>query len=261
MMKEQNWNAKEYAKHSKGQEVWARELIEKLDLKGSEHILDLGCGDGKVTNLLAQATKGKVVGVDKSEAMVILANESYPNIEFYQMDATALSFENEFDVIFSNAVLHWVHEHELVVQGLHRALKSNGKILLQFGGYGNAKEVLYVMDGFIAEYYSDYFKSFVFPYSFPSADVYVKLLREIGFGSVDVKLIPKDMVHENIEAFKGWIRTTWFPYLECLPESKRESFLEGFMGAYLDVVPLDEDGRVHVDMVRLEVYGSVVDQE
>ncbi len=252
-MKQQNWNAKDYAQHSKGQEVWARELIGKLALQGDENILDLGCGDGKVTALLADATSGKVLGVDKSEAMVALAQKSYTNIAFQAIDATALDFENEFDVVFSNAVLHWVHDHKSVVQGLYRALKKEGKILLQFGGYGNAKEILSVMDDFIAKEYALYFKDFEFPYSFPHADVYETLLEEQGFREVDAKLIPKDMVHDDIEAFKGWIRTTWFPYTDVLDESMREDFMAGFVEAYLEFRPLDTEGRVHVDMVRLGV--------
>ena len=252
-MKQQNWNAKDYAKHSKGQEVWARELITKLELAGNENILDLGCGDGKVTALLVQATSGSVVGVDKSEAMVQLAQKSYENITFLPMDATALNFENEFDVVFSNAVLHWVHDHKSVVRGIHRALKKEGKILLQFGGYGNAQEILAVMDDFITKEYATYFKDFEFPYSFPHSDLYEKLLKEQGFVNIDAELIEKDMAHEDVEAFKGWIRTTWFPYTDVLPENMREEFIDKFVEAYLKLRPLDAENRVHIDMVRLEI--------
>jgi len=252
-MKQQKWNAKDYAKHSKGQELWARELITKLALQGNENILDLGCGDGKVTAFLAEATRGKVMGVDKSEAMVKLAQKSYANIAFHSMDATTLNFENEFDVVFSNAVLHWVHNHKAVVQGIYKSLKKDGKILLQFGGEGNAKEILSVMDVFIAKEYAPYFKDFEFPYSFPHSDVYEALLAEQGFRNIDAKLIKKDMVHEDVEAFKGWIRTTWFPYTDILDENMREEFIDKFVEAYLMLKPLDNEGRIHVDMVRLEV--------
>ena len=112
------------------------------------------------------------------------------------------------------------------------------------------------MDAFIAKEYTHYFKDFEFPYSFPHSDVYEALLEEQGFREVDAKLIPKDMVHENIEAFKGWIRTTWFPYTDVLDERMREAFIAGFVEAYLGLRPLDDEGRVHVDMVRLEVRGS-----
>ena len=252
-MKQQNWNAKDYAQHSKGQELWARELIAKLDLQGDEDILDLGCGDGKVTALLAQATSRNVVGVDKSEVMVKLAQKSYENITFLPMDATTLSFENEFDVIFSNAVLHWVHDHKAVIQGIYKALKKEGKILLQFGGYGNTKEILSVMDAFIAKEYAHSFEGFEFPYSFPHADVYEVLLQEQSFKNIDVKLIKKDMVHEGVDAFKGWIRTTWFPYTDVFPKNMKEVFIDGFVEMYLELKPLDEQRRVHVDMVRLEI--------
>jgi len=252
-MQKEKWNAQAYAEHSKGQEVWARELIGKLALEGSEDILDLGCGDGKITALLAQATKGRVVGVDKSDEMIEFASHSYPNIEFMVADATQLSFENDFNVVFSNAVLHWVSDHRAVLMGLKKALRPKGKILLQFGGYGNAKEILEVMERFIASEYTDYFNDFTFPYTFPHSSEYKELLEECGFHEIRAELIGKDMVHESVKAFKGWIRTTWFPYTDVLPLEMRERFIDGFSDAYLERMPLDEKGRVHVNMVRLEV--------
>jgi len=255
-VQQDNWNAKDYAKHSKAQEVWAKELIKKLDLKGDENILDLGCGDAKVTALLKKATAGCVVGVDKSQAMIQLATQSYPNISFLEMDARTLSFDNKFDIIFSNAVLHWIHDQQSVLKGVYKALKPNGKILLQFGGYGNAKEILSVMDAFIAKEYACYFKDFESPYNFPHSDVYEALLVEQGFKNIDAKLIEKDMVHDDIDAFKGWIRTTWFPYTGVLDEEMREEFIDGFVEAYLELRPLDNEKKVHVDMVRLEASAA-----
>jgi len=252
-MKNNKWNAKDYAKYSKGQEVWARELIDKLALNGSEDILDLGCGDGKITALLAQATSGSVVGVDKSVAMVEFASKSFPNIEFMVADATKLAFKNEFDVIFSNAVLHWVSDQKAVLMGLKEALRANGRILLQFGGYGNAKEAIEVMEQLIASKYANYFENFEFPYTFPHSSEYKELLKECGFRNIRAELIPKDMVHESIDALKGWVKTTWFPYTNCLPAKKQEKFIDDFCDAYLMLYPLDKMGRVHVNMVRLEV--------
>ena len=256
-MKQQNWNAKDYAKHSKGQEVWAKELIAKLDLQGDENILDLGCGDGKVTAFLAGMTSGEVVGIDKSETMIDFAKNSHNNIEFKVMDAKRLSFENRFDVVFSNAVLHWIDDHETVLKGIKKSLCSNGKILLQFGGEGTAKEILEVMEEFILDRYIDYFRDFKFPYNFPHSSEYKELLQSIGFKNIEAKLIPKDMIHDDIEAFKGWIRTTWFPYTNRLPENMRESFIDAFIEKYLLLRPLDSEGRIHVDMVRLEVRACI----
>src|SRR5690242_304941 len=105
------WNPQEYHRHSSEQQRWATELIEKLHLKGDEHLLDVGCGDGKVTAAIAaRLPRGRVVGVDKSQEMISFARMHFPapNLAFMQMDASALSFNAEFGVIFSNAVLHWI---------------------------------------------------------------------------------------------------------------------------------------------------------
>ncbi len=252
-MDEQNWDAKEYAKYSKGQEKWAKELILKLDLKGDETILDIGCGDGKITQRLSKATTSRVVGVDKSKSMIDLASKSYPNITFICLDATKLNFEKEFDIVFSNAVLHWIDDHRSLLQGIKEALKPDGRALLQFGGGDNAKVILDVMELFIKNSkYAHYFKDFEFPYFFPKKDEYEKLLDQVGFKNYTVLLIPKEMLHEDLEAFKGWIRTTWFPYTDCLPLALKEEFIDEFATSYLKDVP-PKDGKISVYMERIEV--------
>ncbi len=253
-MKEQKWDAKAYARYSKGQEKWAKELLDKVLFQGDEAILDIGCGDGKVTALLATQTNGIVTGIDKSAEMIALASKSYPDVIFLQMDATKLTYEKQFDLIFSNAVLHWVHDHKAVLKGIKKALKTNGKILLQFGGYGNASVILNVAEKMIKDSeYRRFFYDFTFPYYFPGKEEYQKLLEQTGLDRFQASLIKKDMVHENITAFKGWIKTTWFPYTNQLPKDMREKFIDALTQRYLENVPLDKRGRVHVEMVRLEV--------
>lgn len=108
-MKKYNWNAKDYEQHSQAQQKWARELIKKLNLQGTEDILDLGCGDGKVTAEIANSlSSGSVVGVDNSSSMIKLAaeeysNNQYPNLSFKEMDAVKLSFKNQFNVVLFKA--------------------------------------------------------------------------------------------------------------------------------------------------------------
>ena len=254
------WDPKEYEKHSTGQQIWARELIDKLGLKGDEHILDIGCGDGKVTAEIASYLKeGFVKGVDSSCDMIQLSKakfpkEKYPNISFEQRDARDLTFEDEFDIVFSNAALHWIKDHRPVIKGVYRSLKKGGRILLQMGGEGNAKGILSLLDQLMVDAeYKEYFKDFDFPYGFLGIDEYKKLLEENNFTVKRVELIPKDMVHKDIEALKGWIRTTWLPYTSRIPKEKREKFIRTVCDAYIKKVPLDREGRVHLDMVRLEV--------
>src|SRR3954469_23388749 len=152
-----NWNPEDYHHNSSEQRKWARELIAKLHLAGHELVLDLGCGDGKVTAEIArQVSRGKVVGVDVSRDMVEFARTNFPtsaspNLSFTHADASALQFSDAFDVVFSNAALHWIRDHRPVLHGISRALKPGGRTLLQMGGRGNAADVLAVIEGITME--------------------------------------------------------------------------------------------------------------
>jgi trans-aconitate methyltransferase len=146
------WNAQDYHKNSAEQQKWAGELILKLDLTGNERVLDIGCGDGKVTAEIAKRLPdGSVLGIDSSEEMIHFARKNFPsekfaNLAFEVMDARNLSFNGEFDVVFSNAGLYWVIDHLPVLAGIKKSLKSSGRVLLQMGGRGNAAAMLEVLD-------------------------------------------------------------------------------------------------------------------
>lgn len=246
------WKASDYASNSKGQAVWAHELIEKMALKGDESILDIGCGDGKITDALSQLTNGEVVGIDFSSDMVAYARAAFSKPMFMQMDAQALSFCERFDVVFSNAALHWVQDHKAVLSGIYKALKPNGRAILQMGGEGNAQKVFEAFEQ-IKPAYAVYFQGFTSPYTFHSDKTYEAMLRDMGFKSHHVSLVFKDMVHEDLKAFQGWLETTWFPYIECVPSEQKAAFIEAWIRAYCTICPLDDEGRVHLAMMRLQV--------
>jgi trans-aconitate methyltransferase len=257
------WNAEDYERNSQAQQKWARELIGKLSLKGNEAVLDLGCGDGKVTAEIACAVaSGSVIGGDSASAMIELAKVRYPsrhysNLSFKVLDARHLSFEGCFDVVFSNAVLHWVKDHGPVVAGLFKSLRPGGKILLQMGGEGNASQVLCALSDVLSSFeWQAYFENFTFPYGFLGVEEYKALLLKTGFSIDRLELIPKDMEHSGKLAFEGWIRTTWLPYTECVPKEKRDKFIHEVSARYLEKVPMTQDGKVHVAMVRIEVEAT-----
>jgi trans-aconitate methyltransferase len=254
------WDSRDYELHSSGQRRWARELIAKLSLEGTEELLDIGCGDGKVTAEIAGLlTAGRAVGIDNSESMIELATKRYPpedrsNLAFTLMDAVDLRFGPIFDVVFSNAALHWVKDHRPVVESIHACLKPGGRILLQMGGQGNARTIIGVLDTMMQmPKYRRYFEGFEFPYGFHGVDYYQRLLKKAGFTGRRVELIDKDMAHDGPEGLKGWVRTTWLPYTERLDEADRDRFIEELARSYLEIEPLDAQGKAHVAMVRLEV--------
>jgi trans-aconitate 2-methyltransferase len=255
-----SWDVEDYAKSSSEQQRWAQELIAKLDLGGSERILDIGCGDGKVTAELARLVPDYlVVGVDLSTDMVAFARRSFPldrhpKLAFVRADAEHLCFNGGFDVVFSNATLHWVKDHSAVLAGIARSLRPLGKVLLQMGGRGNAVHVVETMERLIAgPVWRGYFEGFQFPYYFYGPEQYREWLDMACLETRRLELIPKDMMHRGREGFKGWIRTTWFPFTQAVPDDMRERFLEAFLDEYCVDHPEDPEGMVHVQMMRLEV--------
>jgi trans-aconitate methyltransferase len=258
-MTEFTWNPRDYEKHSTQQQQWARELIAKLRLGGDEIVLDLGCGDGKVTAEIASLVpRGRVLGVDSSPDMVRRASElhsrRHPNLRFALGDAADLTYEGEFTVVFSNATLHWLRDHRPVLTGIARSLRAEGRLLLQMGGRGNAAEVVAVMDEVTAlPRWRGHFVDFAFPYGFYGLEEYLPWLGQASLRPVRVELLPKDMVHAGREGLAGWLRTTWLPYLQRVPEQLRHELLEEILDSYLARRPLDETGVAHVNMVRLEV--------
>jgi len=256
------WNPEDYERHSSQQQQWARELIAKLRLNGDEIVLDIGSGDGKVTaEIAALVPTGRVLGIDLSPDMVGRANEvhppRHPNLRFEVGDASHLEFDGEFTVVFSNATLHWVRDQRPVLAGIARSLREDGRVLLQMGGRGNAAEVVAVMDEVIAlPRWRDHFVGFTFPYGFYGPEEYRPWLAETSLQPVRVELVPKDMVHAGREGLAGWLRTTWMPYLQRVPEESRGELLEAVLDGYLAGHPLDDDGGAHVKMMRLKVEAS-----
>ena len=129
------WDAQYYNRHSQFQYSEGIDTLSQLKLVGNERILDVGCGDGKLTAYLAQAVpQGFVVGIDISDNMINFAQDVYKtisNLSFEQANATELSFNMEFDLVVSQACLHWIKDKKKAIQNMVQSLKPNGRILLR----------------------------------------------------------------------------------------------------------------------------------
>jgi trans-aconitate methyltransferase len=255
------WNPNDYQQNSSQQQKWATEVLPRLHLKGNERILDIGCGDGKITAEVARhVPQGSVVGLDASAEMIDFADKQYStisNLRFEQGDAQSLGFHEQFDWAISFACLHWVIDHRPVLRGICRALRPGGRILLQFGGKGNAAEVIRVASEVIARpQWADYFTDFSFPWGFYSPDEYRPWLEEAGFTVTHLALVPKDMTHEGRRGLEGWMRTTWMPYWHRVPTELQQQFFDEIVDEYLKTHPMEANGLAHLSMVRLEVEAT-----
>ena len=254
------WNPEAYDGISLEHKRWAVEAIAKINIRGNERVLDVGCGDGKITAYIASLVpQGSVVGIDNSVEMVGFAQSKFPqsnwpNLSFQYRDATDLQYEDDFDLVVSFACLHWILDQEPVLEKIRRSLKSKGRLLVQFGGKGNVAEVLDIVNKKISEdKWTKYFKDFTFRWGFFGPEEYKMWLEQAGLRSTRVELIPKDMVQPDIEGLECWLESTWLPYIERIPNNLQHDFIRDIAEDYVSTHPLDSGGHVHVKIVRIEV--------
>jgi trans-aconitate methyltransferase len=170
------------------------------------------------------------------------------------VDARSLNFDQAFDLCFSNATLHWVDNHQAFLNGASRSLRRGGQLVISCGGQGNAVDVLRIFSELSShESWQRHFDGFHNPYFFYGDHDYSLWLEKAGFNVERLELVPKDMTHSGKEGLAGWIRTTWMPLTQYIPESERDNFITCFVETYLESIPLDQNGLAHVGMVRLEV--------
>ena len=180
--------------------------------------------------------------------------DANPKLKFRLLDARQLDYREKFNVVFSNAVLHWIDDHKTLLHRIYSCLKPGGRSIIQMGGKGNASEIIEVMSSLTSSQpWRMYLKDFKFPYYFYSVDEYSTWIDQTNFSKSRIDLITKYMTHDGSKELEGWIRTTWLPYLQQIPKNLHNEFIIEFVNQYLKSYPADENGIIHVKMVRLEV--------
>jgi len=158
---------------------YGQDLIKLLEPKASERILDLGCGSGQLTFKINELSN-ETIGIDKSKEMIEDAKSKFKNIEFQVGDAGNFEFNEKFDSIFSNATLHWVKDYKNAIKCMYESLKSNGKIVLEFGGKGNVQIIVdQLRDSLRTRNYLK--QSDLDLWYFPSIGEYSTELESVGF--------------------------------------------------------------------------------
>lgn len=222
------FDGKKYAQASAHQKEWGSKVVAELDLRGTESVLDLGCGDGALTLMIAgQLPKGQVLGIDASRGMIEAAlPKSTPNLEFMVMNIDDLDFEETFDVIFSNATLHWVKDHRKLLQNVRGALRPGGRVRFDFAGDGNCMNFFSVVREVMElDRFAEAFAGYDWPWFMPSVEAYTKLAEESGLRNVRVWGGNADRFFPNPDAMIRWIdQPSIVPLLSALPETLRTPF-------------------------------------
>lgn len=223
------FDGEKYKKASSHQKEWANKILEELNFQGNETILDLGCGDGTITNQLAEMVPdGKVVGIDASEGMIktALQDKKLQNVHFELEDINEISYIGEFGFVFSNATLHWIKDHKKLLISIYQALKSKGALRFNFGADGNCSYFYKVIRQAMSEkQYAQYFKDFSWPWFMPTIETYQQLAKEAEFSQIEIWGENADRYFENSEAMIKWIdQPSIVPFLRCIPEAGKTDF-------------------------------------
>ena len=243
-----SWDAAAYHRVSAPQLKWAGMVLERLPLQGDETVLDGGCGSGNVTQLLLdRLPRGHVVAVDSSESMVEHARGALDpeRATVFQADLAELELDEPVDAAFSNAVFHWIPDHDALFAHLHAALRPGGALVAQCGGKGNvARFHAAAREVGAGEPYAEYLADWTGPWNFAGAEETAQRLERAGFTEVETWLEPYPLTPEDPVAF---MRTVCLaPHLERLPEELRGGFVEAvcrLAGTELDYVRLNIDAK------------------
>ena len=224
-----DFNAEKYEKASAHQRQWGEKLITELDLKGNERILDLGCGDGGITAHLAECVpNGLTVGIDASQSMVESAQKNYKtdNLRFALMDINTIDFVDEFDLIFSNATLHWVKDHHKLLANVRKCLKAEGILRFNFAADGNCSHFFHVIRQVMHDgKYARYFDEFEWPWYMPVVAEYKRHVTRVGFQEVKVWGENADRHFADAEEMIRWIdQPSLVPFMKCVADIDKQSF-------------------------------------
>ncbi len=221
-------------------------VVALLNPRAGERILDIGCGEGALTEQIV-AAGAAVVGIDASEEMVAAAGAR--GLDARLIDAERLPFHGEFDAAFSNAALHWVRDHDAMLAGVHRALKPGGRFVAEFGGHGNIAAIQVAIRSVLDR--RGWETSLHRYYATPAE--YAARLQHHGFVVRQIDLIPRPTPLPT--GMRGWLDTFERATLDRIPEHLRESFIAEVEGLLREEI-CDSHGNWTAHYVRLRFLAT-----
>jgi trans-aconitate 2-methyltransferase len=261
-MQKKAWefDGKKYRKASSLQKVWGRKLFDGQTIRGNEKILDLGCGDGTMTIEFAEfVPQGSVLGIDASEGMIkeaqILETQ---NCEFKLLDIDDIDFIDEFDIIVSNATLHWVKNHDKLIRNCYRSLKKGGFFRVNFAGDGNCEYLISVLRELIShEKFRSDFEDFEWPWYMPEKDEYALKIQQSDFKNVQISGWPYDKYFEDLERLVAWIDQPGIvPFMQHLRDKKIKNEFRSDVIYGIKKLSKQSDNRYLERFQRIDVFAT-----
>ncbi|HEU5294363.1 MAG TPA: methyltransferase domain-containing protein [Burkholderiaceae bacterium] len=245
----QTWNAANYERHARFVAELGAPVLDLLEPKPGEAILDLACGDGALTERIA-AAGAAVRGCDASPELLEAARARGLSVDL--VDGHALPYDAEFDAVFSNAALHWMTRPREVAAGVRRALRPGGRFVGEFGGFGNVAAIVTALIAVLQRHGID--GAAAKPWYNPTASEYAAVLEEAGFSVVDAWLVPRPTPLPT--GMAGWLQTFADPFVRTLPPQERASALDETVRLLAPSL-CDAQGQWIADYVRLRFKATL----
>lgn len=251
-------DAHHYKQHSEIQYKLAQTPLQEYPFIGNESILDIGCGDGTITAYIAQyAPQGQVIGIDKSPAMIALAQESFacqkhPHLNFHLQDACSFQFEQSFDLITSFSCLHWIKDQQRALQNIKNHLKPKAKAI--FVTFPRCKTFWDPIEAIVyQEKWKRYFEHDLQPHSLVDAPHYEALLKAVDLKILSIETTSHMAKFVGKKGFEDYVRG-WLPFLLDLPKHLHHEFLEEIGAQSLELAPVESDGFVYHPYEKIVIY-------
>lgn len=247
---ENTWNTSLYDKKHDFVFKYGEYLVQMLTPQEGERILDIGCGTGYLTNLIA-ASGAFVTGMDNSIDMIAKARNEYPHLPFRLASVTDFDFNESFDALFSNAVLHWVTEKEQAIKCMYDNLKPGGRLVLEMGGKGNVEKITGALKQALLKHgYKQQAGREI--WYFPSVSEYTGLLERQGFRVTYAAHYNRETeLKDTQQGIKDWVNMFGGAFLEGIDAGAKDAILEEVQGTLRQTQFRNQ--RWYADYKRLRV--------
>lgn len=222
-MTQYSWDTACYDKQHAFVWQYGKTVLELLAPQSGEHILDLGCGTGHLTQEIAIAG-ANAWGIDASPDMINQAQQNYPHLKFCVADARQFQVDHPLDAVFSNATLHWIKEPIAVIRCINQALKPGGRFVAEFGGKGNVRAIVAALYTTLEKLGFDHPES-KNPWYFPSIAEYAQLLEQHGFDVTYATLFDRPTSLAGESGMANWLNVFANHFLSDLSADQRSTVI------------------------------------